>query len=145
MLIEFTVGNEKVSFDPDVLIAISDDMHKELTGTPSDIAKISRWIANIKHRRDAKKDEYDAHWGRRYHELKAGAYKNLYALNPTELGLESALSDDNRVIALKKELGEVQETLDTLYGLQTALSAKMESLKELGSHFRLNARMAMEQ
>lgn len=138
--IDFLFEGKAVSIDADTYLTFESDMNLTLNLLPKRYYEVGAYIAHFKHAKEEEDIAYNAYWSRRYHELKSGAYEQLYQKKPTEQALEYALKEDKTVQAHLRNIATFQKLIDQLYALLNALEMKMDSVKEIGSHIRSDKR-----
>jgi HSP90 family molecular chaperone len=139
-MIEFDFNGQRIQLDPDAIVKVEDNLNDALQGIASRYIEASKYLAHFKKLKELEDVEYNRYWSQRYHQLKTGAYEQLYQRKPTEQSLEYALSEDARCVQFKQRLAEHQSLVDQLFGLIHALDMKLEVLKEMGSHIRQQLR-----
>jgi len=137
---KFECDEINVTIDVDNMIHISDDMSVDLHKLPMDYFKVTQYIAKLRKEKETTVAEYNRIWGVRYRELKGGGYEQQYGAKPTENGIELALYSDPLIIANKDKQIKLQSVIDTLFGIKDSLSYKMDSMREIGSHIRVDKR-----
>jgi hypothetical protein len=143
-LICFVVKGVEVSLDPENLSAIGDNLNEELLDLPKQFAKVSQYLAYMNAERDRLKVAWEYAKARRYSQLKTGGYEQLYNRKPTEEALSYALDEDTEILNLRKSWINAGQTAEELYGLRTSLQIKLDTVKEISFHVRLEKRAAME-
>jgi hypothetical protein len=143
--IDFMFEGKLVSIDANTYIKVEENLNTALHTIAERYYEVANYIAHFKHAKEEEDISYNAYWSRRYHELKASAYEQLYMKKPSEQALEYALAEDKTVQAHKRNLANFQKIIDQLYALANAVEMKMDVLKELGSHIRSDKRFKENQ
>ena len=140
----FLVDGAEVRVEPEKMVAIGESLHTELMTVSKDFVRVGRYLAHMNSRRDLLKADYDSAKGKKYAEFRSGGYEALYAKKPTEEGLTHALNEDTDLLQLRKSLIEAGRVADELYALRTGLNMKMDVLREVSSHLRMEMKVAKE-
>jgi hypothetical protein len=138
--ISFTFEGETVELDPDALTSIGEKLLPELTSVSRDFVRVGRYLAHMNAVREKTKTDYEAKRGRRYAELKSGAFETLYLRKPTEDALVHCLNEDPSIMKARDVNIEAARVAEELYALRTGLQMKLDVLREISMHVRLDVK-----
>lgn len=144
--IKFKVFGEDITISPQKMLEnAGNSLFVNIQQVYKDFMYVGQLHAKMVSERDTLRITMEAIEGKRYNELKVGGYQALYGTKSTEDALSRTLCEDANVIKARKDHIRACMITGELGVLKRSLEMRMEALKEISDHSKIDKRLSSKQ